>query len=112
MLKNYNKLAIFSVVLLVCSVSVLMAGFPILEWLTGIIIHDHDSLKNGEYLDMLANLLIVSFYALLSVSVITGIMALFKIRKTKEKGEIIAVFSIVISALWFLNSFYASWSLW
>lgn len=112
MLKNYNKLAIISVILLVCAVLVLIAGFPLLEWLTGKIIHDYDSLKYGKYLDILAYLLMVSFYVFLSASVITGITALFKIRKTKEKGEIVAVLTAVISILWLLSSLYAGWGLW
>ncbi len=112
MLKNYNKLAILSVILLVCAVLVLAVGFPLLEWLTGKVIHDYDFLKNGKYVDILADFLLITFYASLLASVITGIMALFKIRKTKGKGEIIAVFSAVISALWFLGSLYAGWGLW
>lgn len=112
MLKNYNKLTIISVILLVCAALVLIAGFPLLEWLTGKIIHDYDSLKYDKYMDIVADFLLISFYVFLLASVIAGITALFKIKKTKEKGEIIAVFSIVVSALWFLGSLYAGWGLW
>lgn len=112
MLKNYNKLAIIPVILLVCAVLVLIAGFPLLEWLTGKIIHDYDFLKYDKYMDIFADFLLISFYVFLLASVIAGITALFKIKKTKEKGEIIVVFSIVISALWFLGSLYAGWGLW
>lgn len=112
MLKNYNKLAIISVILLVCAVLVLIAGFPLLEWLTGKIIHDYDSLKYDKYMDILADFLLITFYLSLLASAIAGIISLFKIRKTKEKGQIIAMFSSAISILWLLSSLYAGWGLW
>lgn len=112
MLKNYNKLTILSVVLLVCAILILAVGFSFFGKILDKIIYNYDSLTKIKYTNVLADFLIIIFFLSLLASIVVGIISLFKIRKTKEKGEIVAVFSTAISALWFLGSLYAGWGLW
>jgi len=115
MLKNYNKLAILSVILLAYTILVMVAGFPLFDKIFDKLFSGDNFIKNlkyMKYMDILSYFLLCSFLLALLASVITGITALFKIRKTKEKGEIVAVLTTAISALWLFASIYSGWGLW
>lgn len=113
MLKNYNKLTILSVILLVCAVLVLAAGFPLFDKMFNNFHPDYDNfIKSMKYMNILFYSLLVSYFLSLLASVTVGIIGFVKIRKTKERGGIIAILSVVISALLLFSNLYAGWGLW
>ena len=113
---TYNKLTILSAISLLYSLIIPLIDFPLykilLDKLYNIDYTFYVSYFNMiNYLDILFYFLEISIYLSLVISIITGIVGLIKIRKTNEKGGVIALFSVNISTLLLFAYIYADWGL-